>query len=98
MSLRPVLYAIDQQNVTGCGAQSCVKAEMLVGTPAMWWLAVPVLVYALWRIGRAPGLALRGGAGRLLRRVAAVVRRHRPADVLLLRGDDGAVPGDGASR
>ncbi|OBA57552.1 dolichyl-phosphate-mannose--protein mannosyltransferase [Mycobacterium sp. 1100029.7] len=49
MSLRPVLYAIDQQNVGGCGAQSCVKAEMLVGTPAMWWLAVPVLVYALWR-------------------------------------------------
>jgi dolichyl-phosphate-mannose--protein O-mannosyl transferase len=49
MSLRPVLYAIDQQNVAGCGAQSCVKAEMLVGTPAMWWLAVPVLIYALWR-------------------------------------------------
>lgn len=49
MSLRPVLYAIDQQNVPGCGAQSCVKAEMLVGTPAMWWLAVPVLVYGLWR-------------------------------------------------
>jgi dolichyl-phosphate-mannose--protein O-mannosyl transferase len=50
MSLRPVLYAIDQQNVPGCGAQSCVKAEMLVGTPAMWWLAVPVLVYATWRM------------------------------------------------
>ncbi|HEY1441264.1 MAG TPA: dolichyl-phosphate-mannose--protein mannosyltransferase [Mycobacterium sp.] len=49
MSLRPVLYAIDQQNVPGCGAQSCVKAEMLVGTPAMWWLAVPVLIYACWR-------------------------------------------------
>ena len=49
MSLRPVLYAIDQQNVPGCGAQSCVKAVMLVGTPAMWWLAVPVLGYALWR-------------------------------------------------
>lgn len=49
MSLRPVLYAIDQQNVSGCGSQSCVKAEMLVGTPAMWWLAVPVLVYACWR-------------------------------------------------
>src|SRR5690348_450822 len=49
MSLRPVLYAIDEQNVPGCGAQSCVKAEMLVGTPAMWWLAVPVLVFALWR-------------------------------------------------
>ncbi|GFG66999.1 putative dolichyl-phosphate-mannose--protein mannosyltransferase [Mycobacterium kubicae] len=49
MSLRPVLYAIDQNNVSGCGAQSCVKAEMLVGTPAMWWIAVPVLIYALWR-------------------------------------------------
>jgi dolichyl-phosphate-mannose--protein O-mannosyl transferase len=49
MSLRPVLYAIDQQNVPGCGPQSCVKAEMLVGTPAMWWLAVPVLLYATWR-------------------------------------------------
>ncbi len=42
--------AIDEQNVAGCGAQSCVKAEMLVGTPAMWWLAVPVLVFALWRM------------------------------------------------
>ena len=49
MSLRPVLYAIDQQNVGGCGAQSCVKAVMLVGTPAMWWLAVPALIYACWR-------------------------------------------------
>ena len=50
MSLRPVLYAIDQQNVPGCGAQSCVKAVMLVGTPAMWWLSVPVLGYACWRM------------------------------------------------
>jgi dolichyl-phosphate-mannose--protein O-mannosyl transferase len=50
MSLRPVLYAIDQQNVPGCGAQSCVKAEMLVGTPALWWLSVPVLLYATWRM------------------------------------------------
>jgi dolichyl-phosphate-mannose--protein O-mannosyl transferase len=50
MSLRPVLYAIDQQNVPGCGAQSCVKAVMLVGTPAMWWLSVPILGYACWRM------------------------------------------------
>lgn len=49
MSLRPVLYAIDQQNVPGCGEQSCVKAVMLVGTPAMWWIALPVLLWALWR-------------------------------------------------
>ena len=50
MSLRPVLYAIDQQDIPGCGAQSCVKAVMLVGTPALWWLSVPVLGYALWRM------------------------------------------------
>ncbi|WP_299563063.1 phospholipid carrier-dependent glycosyltransferase [uncultured Mycolicibacterium sp.] len=49
MSLRPVLYAIDNQNVPGCGEVSCVKAVMLVGTPAMWFLAVPVLGWALWR-------------------------------------------------
>ncbi|MCW2733829.1 MAG: dolichyl-phosphate-mannose--protein O-mannosyl transferase [Mycobacterium sp.] len=49
MSLRPVLYAIDQDNVPGCGAQSCVKAVMLVGTPAMWFIAVPVLAWAVWR-------------------------------------------------
>lgn len=49
MSLRPVLYAIDNQDVPGCGAASCVKAVMLVGTPVMWWLAVPVVLYAAWR-------------------------------------------------
>ena len=49
MSLRPVLYAIENQNVPGCGAQSCVKAVMLVGTPAMWFVAVPVLAWAVWR-------------------------------------------------
>lgn len=49
MSLRPVLYAIDSQDVSGCGAQSCVKAMMLIGAPALWWLAVPALGYAIWR-------------------------------------------------
>jgi dolichyl-phosphate-mannose--protein O-mannosyl transferase len=49
MSLRPVLYAIDNSDVPGCGASSCVKAVMLVGTPVMWWVAVPVLLYAAWR-------------------------------------------------
>ena len=49
MSLRPVLYAIDNEGVPGCGTASCVKAVMLVGTPALWWVAVPVLGYALWR-------------------------------------------------
>jgi dolichyl-phosphate-mannose-protein mannosyltransferase len=49
MSLRPVLYAIDQQNVAGCAPNSCVKAVMFVGTPALWWVAVPVLLWAAWR-------------------------------------------------
>ncbi|WP_019972064.1 dolichyl-phosphate-mannose--protein mannosyltransferase [Mycobacterium sp. 141] len=49
MSLRPVLYAIDNHDVPGCGAQSCVKAVMLAGTPAMWFIAVPVVGWALWR-------------------------------------------------
>ena len=49
MSLRPVLYAIDQNNVPGCGASSCVKAVLLVGTPTMWFITVPVLLYAEWR-------------------------------------------------
>ncbi len=44
---------------------------------------------------RAPGLALRRRAGRVLRGLPALVRRHRPADVLLLRGADGAVPDHG---
>ncbi len=49
MSLRPVLYAIDNQDVPGCGATSCVKSVLLVGTPTMWFVAVPVLLYAAWR-------------------------------------------------
>jgi dolichyl-phosphate-mannose--protein O-mannosyl transferase len=49
MSLRPVLYAIDNHDVPGCGAQSCVKAVMLVGTPAMWFIAVPVIGWTVWR-------------------------------------------------
>jgi len=50
MGLRPMLYAYSSgPEVTGCGAANCVGAVMLVGTPAMWWLAVPVLGWSLWR-------------------------------------------------
>ena len=48
MSLRPLLYAIEDKNIPGCGANSCVRAVLLVGTPAIWWLAVPVLLWATW--------------------------------------------------
>jgi dolichyl-phosphate-mannose--protein O-mannosyl transferase len=50
MGLRPMLYYFAEgDHVTGCGASSCVKAVMLIGTPAMWWLALPMLVWALWQ-------------------------------------------------
>lgn len=50
MSLRPMLYYIEQgEGVAGCGEGSCVRAIMLLGTPAIWWLAVPVLAWAFWR-------------------------------------------------
>ncbi|WP_375296032.1 dolichyl-phosphate-mannose--protein mannosyltransferase [Saccharothrix sp.] len=48
MGLRPMLYYYEGA-VTGCGAASCVGAIMLIGTPAMWWLAFPVLAWALWK-------------------------------------------------
>ncbi|NLG56485.1 MAG: phospholipid carrier-dependent glycosyltransferase [Rhodococcus sp.] len=55
MGLRPMLYYYAEgEQVTGCSASSCVKAVMLIGTPAVWWLALPMLAWALWRaiIGR----------------------------------------------
>ncbi|MDN5759028.1 MAG: phospholipid carrier-dependent glycosyltransferase, partial [Tomitella sp.] len=51
MSLRPLLYYYaDGDGVSGCGADKCVSAMMIVGTPAMWWLSLPVAVWGLWRI------------------------------------------------
>src|SRR6478609_11412586 len=50
MGLRPMLYYYESGAGTpGCGRQDCVASVMLVGTPAMWWLTVPVLAWALWR-------------------------------------------------
>lgn len=49
MGLRPMLYYFAEgDNVQGCSAGSCVKAIMLIGTPAMWWLAVPMLLWCMW--------------------------------------------------
>nr|WP_237774506.1 phospholipid carrier-dependent glycosyltransferase [Actinosynnema sp. ALI-1.44] len=48
MGLRPMLYFLDTA-ATGCGEPKCVRATMLIGTPAMWWLALPMLAWALWR-------------------------------------------------
>ena len=50
MSLRPMLYYVEQgEGIAGCGETSCVRAIMLLGTPAIWWLAIPVLAWAFWR-------------------------------------------------
>ena len=49
MGLRPMLYYYDGGNAQ-CGEASCVRATMLVGTPAMWWLALPMLGWGLWRM------------------------------------------------
>ncbi|GAB2644403.1 phospholipid carrier-dependent glycosyltransferase [Nocardia goodfellowii] len=48
MGLRPMLYYYADTNVTGCGASQCVKAVMLIGTPAIWWIAFPVLGWMAW--------------------------------------------------
>jgi len=50
MGLRPMLYYWgDGAEAAGCGRDVCVRATMLIGTPAMWWLSVPVLLWGLWR-------------------------------------------------
>jgi dolichyl-phosphate-mannose-protein mannosyltransferase len=50
MGLRPMLYFYEAgPEVTGCGESECVSATMLIGTPAMWWLSLPVLGWGLWR-------------------------------------------------
>lgn len=51
MGLRPMLYYFsDGDNITGCGGEECVKAVMLVGTPALWWVSLPVLAWGLWQL------------------------------------------------
>nr|CEL19234.1 CONSERVED MEMBRANE PROTEIN [Kibdelosporangium sp. MJ126-NF4] len=49
MGLRPMLYHWNN-SIGGCGEAQCVSATMLIGTPAMWWLAFPVLAWGLWRM------------------------------------------------
>jgi dolichyl-phosphate-mannose-protein mannosyltransferase len=50
MGLRPMLYYYASgEGVTGCGSPDCVSAVMLIGTPALWWPALVVLAFALWR-------------------------------------------------
>ncbi|WP_041803559.1 dolichyl-phosphate-mannose--protein mannosyltransferase [Rhodococcus pyridinivorans] len=51
MGLRPMLYYFaDGERISGCDAEQCVKAVMLIGTPALWWVSVPVLGWGLWQL------------------------------------------------
>ncbi|WP_415032822.1 dolichyl-phosphate-mannose--protein mannosyltransferase [Gordonia sp. (in: high G+C Gram-positive bacteria)] len=47
MGLRPMLYAVEQ-GPDKCGKGDCARVQMLIGTPAIWWLALPILAWALW--------------------------------------------------
>ncbi|MGH3948689.1 MAG: dolichyl-phosphate-mannose--protein mannosyltransferase [Pseudonocardiaceae bacterium] len=50
MGLRPMLYYYESgAAAAGCGQSDCVRATMLVGTPAMWWLSLPMLAWSFWR-------------------------------------------------
>ena len=47
---RPVLYYTGS-NQTGCGIRrtDCVRRIFIIGTPALWWISLFVLAWALWR-------------------------------------------------
>lgn len=48
VAARPVLYYSDTD--IECGAGTCRRMVYLFGTPAIWWLTVPVVGYAAWRL------------------------------------------------
>ncbi|MGH3794645.1 MAG: dolichyl-phosphate-mannose--protein mannosyltransferase [Pseudonocardiaceae bacterium] len=55
MGLRPMLYYYESgARAAGCGQADCVSAMMLIGTPALWWVSLPVLSWGLWRAVSTP--------------------------------------------
>jgi dolichyl-phosphate-mannose-protein mannosyltransferase len=44
---RPVLFYYPK-DPTGCGAASCVRSVLAVGTPALWWAFVPAVLWIVW--------------------------------------------------
>lgn len=36
------------QNVIGCGAPSCTREILLIGTPIMYWAFIPAMLWLLW--------------------------------------------------
>lgn len=45
---RPILYL--SATDIDCGDSTCRRMLYLFGTPAIWWLTVPILAWALWRV------------------------------------------------
>lgn len=46
VSARPILYYSSTD--ISCGETTCRRMIFLFGTPAIWWLTVPVLLWAAW--------------------------------------------------
>ena len=59
---------------------------MLIGTPAMWWLALPMLAWALWRTVVRRDWRYAASSSATAPGFLPWFADPRPADVLLLRG------------
>jgi dolichyl-phosphate-mannose-protein mannosyltransferase len=46
---RPVLFYYPSKP-TGCGAETCVRSVLDLGTPALWWAFVPALLWCCWLV------------------------------------------------
>ena len=44
---RPISFYAPS-DVTGCGASSCTREILLIGTPIMYWAFIPALLWLLW--------------------------------------------------
>lgn len=49
VAARPILY-YSNGNQTCLGDQSCTRMLFLFGTPIIWWLVIPVLLWSLWAL------------------------------------------------
>lgn len=48
---RPILYFSEpSDNPTCFGSSECTRMIYLFGTPAIWWLTVPVVAWACWKV------------------------------------------------
>lgn len=52
INLRPLLYYFEATPQGRCGPEGCVQSIFLVGTMLIWWAAIGMLVWALWKVLR----------------------------------------------